>query len=225
MKYIIFDTETTGLRKMAPADWDKCCSLNYEGDSVIEFGAVLVREDASIVKSVCLFNDCITAGGNPKAMSVNGLSLQEIRRTLSGVTLERNLATFFPEFFDTDVCYLGWNTPYDIALVSQTVRNYRIMPKVPQHMDLRSPKTGPCFVDVCDFYNTIAGGKKRRQRLVDASSRFATDIAEIFSRCSKSLITNSRDLFEQNEGGCHSALYDAVATYVLWRERVWPIWI
>ena len=225
MKYIVLDTETTGLKRMPKGRIVEPTGLSYAGDSVVQLGAVVADENFGIYKAICVFNDVVKAYSDPKAEEVNGLNLSVIRSRLSGVTLAQNIEKYLPEFYDPHVCFIGYNIDFDMDMIAQTTRNYRVVTPPRKYMIPRRPQEGRITVDIAEYFaKTGAGGRKYHSKLVDACRGYEDVVQETFGDINRMMFTNFPELYKQNGNGYHSALYDSVATYCLWRARVCPIW-
>lgn len=225
MVFIVLDAETSGLSKRPLSDLNKPQSVNSAGDSVVQLGALVYNSSFELQRAVCLYNNIIQADVSPKAQEVNKLSMALLRDTLYSVTLEQNIVERLPELLSSDVCVVGYNVNFDFVMIAQTIRNFTTMPEFRKHNRLEAPKKGKCLVDVAEYCAASTMDKRIYKKLTQVSSPYAQPIADLFYEVQRKVYTNCPAEFKRSGHGAHSALYDAVATSVLWREKVCPTWI
>lgn len=225
MIYIVLDTETSGIKKRPLSELTRPTAFGCIGDSVVQLGALVYNCNFELQKTVCLYNNILQADLSAGARQVNGLSMQVLRPKIYSVTLEQNLSQYLPEIFGRDVCLVGYNVLFDFTLISQTIRNFAQFLPFEQHKKLAAPKHGRSLVDVADYFAISSGSKKIYKRLTQVSTAYSKQIREEFDGVSRYVMTNLPEEFAATGNAAHSALFDAVATSVLWREKVCPTWI
>ena len=104
MKYLIMDTETTGLGSR---------------DEVIQFSGILVNEEFKMSK---LYNwYCETSVPITKeAAATHGLNANLLHVLSHGYTFEDNWLTMEELLNTPDITFIGWNVSFDIRLINQT---------------------------------------------------------------------------------------------------------
>lgn len=234
MKMIVLDTESTGLARCKVGRARDNVSVEDIGSQVIEIGGVIVDDPSKLVglTPFCLFCDIIPADSDKEAKKVHGIDIIEVRRHVRGQFLIHVLNTWLPEFFEKDLMLIGHNIGFDLDMIRQSVRNaYEI--DIPVATSNFVHSKGRMAYDTV-VYTMVAGKRRKLQSFED-------ELQEGFDKLILSLRdvhvrTNAAELLMESCGemtrsgemkprgmcmGAHNALYDALRTFVLWKERVW----
>lgn len=193
MKYLFWDTETTGLSF---------------SDEVLQIGGVLTDESFQIIDVINFYCDTVCPI-NPSAAKVNHLTFELVHTLSDGKTFEDN---WFPliEKIGSDVCWIGWNDSFDRRMVNQTLKKIGLTPyNFGKSIKSLSSASGICNYDLMRGIGDLKYNG-RKVKLVNAVSSllnipFST-IDELYNRNIKRF---------NIEAGAHNADYDAFLCYLL----------
>ncbi len=216
-QFIIFDTETTGLRR-ATGDLSSPSGLQSRGDEVCQIGGIIAGEDMKPIRTFCYYCDTIAANSSKGAYEVHGIDSKDIRSHVRCQFLEVVLLHYLQEFFQPDTVFVGWNIEFDMSMVRQTISN------APASFDWKPfkgqivPKSGRWSVDAMSFF---PAGKTYRKL-----ATFATELAyyrhEFFYENSRlNISTNCMEMLKPSCLKAHNSFFDALDTFLLWRDRIW----
>ena len=220
-KFIVFDTETTGLKVVPKSSLNLPCSALNRGAEVVQIGGIIF--DGSTLEPsnlFCYYCDAVTAECERGAMQVNKLSLRNIRKTLSCRFLPEIMTTFLPDFFEEDVCLIGYNVGFDISMVDQSLSNSSLKWNFDKPLTSNTlPSKGPCVVDVMPFvsYN----GKYRKLSSFDNELKSRRDAFLAKYIGTLGINTNDITTLQGQINEAHNSFYDSLNTYILWCDYVW----
>ena len=213
MSIVVYDVETTGLKRSQ----SNGASPIGEGDEVIQIGGVVLNKDFKPIRLFCYYCDAIHAEVSASALSAHGISLESIRQYIPDVYLEDVMRAHLPEFYEEDFLGIGYNVDFDSDLINYTMRGDSSFKKLPKKTPRIGVTRGRNCIDVMDFF------KERwtlSSRLQTAKEEFSAFFEEY---CSKLTVdTNIPELFNASQLSAHNALYDTIATYVLFCKYVLP---
>ena len=214
MRYIIYDTETTGVSKM----YHKLhlpCSLKEQGSEVVQIGGLICDDTLTPIKAFCHYCDCLAADIPEDVKRVTGISMFEIRQYVPNIFLEDVLTSNLPEFFENDVIFCGYNEPFDMAMVSQSIRGLYPTFSTNGKIMFKIPNSGRWELDVLQYL-------PKRVKLVSFKKELTPVREEFHRQYAKSLdvFTNAPELFKEGWAHEHNALYDAIETYLLLKYKL-----
>lgn len=215
MNYIVFDTETTGLNRRR-AKLNEPGTLFENGDEVIQIGGVILDNSLNPKKLFCHYCDVLQAESHEGAREVHGILLDDIRATLPNVYLEDVLLRWVPEFFSDDVVFIGYNSGFDIQMVAQTLRNFCFDFEGIQKVTTRMPQSGRWQLDTMAYLPKRVKLTSLYSQLTDARNAFYAAYANRIP-----LETNNPEMLEPTWRGAHNSLFDAIETYLLFKDRIW----
>lgn len=229
-QFIVYDTETTGLTR-AEVDLTLPATLHNRGDEVCQIGGLILNERMEPTRLFCHYCDTVTVECSPGATRVHGMTMKEIRQYVRCQYLPVVLHDNVPEFFWNDIIFIGYNVEFDQCMVKQTLSNTGVDFKWEPFKGSILPKTGRHAVDVAEYFKRVSSGgsvstyKKhasyfRKLSSFDAELEPARQL--FYSQYGDLQVeSNCPELFEPSWCKAHSAFYDALNTFLLWRDYVW----
>lgn len=220
--FIVYDTETTGL-KFAETNLKEPSTMRQRGDEVCQIGGLILNEAMVPQQLFCHYCDTVKIECDKGAQAVNGLHMEEIRQYVRGQYLSSVLLSRLPEFFHANTAFIGYNVEFDMGMVRQTLSNS----DVPfEWTPLRSgfiPKQGRISIDVSEYFKRYGrGGKTYYAKLSSLAPQLEEKRQEFYRQYGYlDIQTNCSELFVQCWNKQHSAFFDALNTYLLWRDSVW----
>lgn len=212
---MVLDTETTGLNKKY-SKLNVPCSLRENGDEVVQVGGLILNESLEPVRMFCHYCDCLMPSVVPAAYEVNKLDLTTIRRYIPGMYLEEVCVKLIPEIFLDDLVIIGYNTSFDLRMVAQSMRNFCFDFENCGKVTTSFPTRGRWILDVMSYM-------PKRTKLVSHHDSLSGARSSFYAQWAGSLKieTNIPELLESSWQSAHNALFDAIETYLLFKERVW----
>ena len=211
MKYLIMDTETTGLGSR---------------DEVIQFSGILVNEEFKMSK---LYNwYCETSVPITKeAAATHGLNANLLHVLSHGYTFEDNWLTMEELLNTPDITFIGWNVSFDIRLINQTLALNGL-----NTFDFGTKRKSLKYSNnrnVFDLMHFVAESMYGRARVALATATADTfvknkdnrgiiDVDEkfkIFAKATK----NDPEL------SYHNSLYDTFVTYLLFMRNLHKLFV
>lgn len=199
-KYVIFDTETTGLTKT---------------DEVIQFSAFVLDDSFSVKSAVNFYSDTqvpISAG----AFNTHHLTKAKLNQLAGGEFFEDNWMKLVDELRQHQVIWVDWcNGSFDERMINQTLENNGL----PDYFHFPvSPDLKVCRKNRFSVFNMMrALCQKLGVRSLNLASAVATlpftkeQINNIYSSIAMQ-VPNLDD-----ELRYHNALYDAFVTMILFK--------
>lgn len=220
-RFVIFDTETTGLEQRAPALSTVPGSIESRGSEICQIGGLVCNYNMEPIRGFCHYCDTVAAESHPKAFWVHGMSQRDVREYLAGQFFSEVATTLLPEFFEPNTVFIGYNSEFDLGMVKQGLDNAPVSFDWKQCMFPVIPKTGRWSVDVMKFFP--AGRTHRKlssftEELAEAREKFITDYFRWVS-----VETNCQELLSTTWKREHNAFFDALNTFLLWRDRIWRV--
>lgn len=217
--FIILDTETTGLCKRKVAFPTEPASIEDRGSEVCQIGGLIVNEDMAIRRCFCHFCDTVAPNSSTQAFAVHGIDQRAVREYVEGQFLGEVLTSYLPEFFGDDVIFIGYNVEFDLTMIGQTLDN---TPGIFTWRVCNTPvlsKRGRWSVDVMRYFR--AGRSYRK--LASFTSELADSRKALLRSSPKfsAVETNCSELFMAGWEKEHNAFFDAINTFLLWRDRIW----
>lgn len=225
-KYIIFDTETTGLTFSYAKKDEAPAGLAERGDEVCQIGGIICDEKMIPYKLFCHYCDTIKPQCDPKAFAVNEIDMEEVRKYVRCEYLSKVISEYIPEFLEDDIVFIGYNVKFDLQMVKQTLANmpgdftYEIFTG-----NMIPTTSGRIGIDVMQYYtigSPNAQGKIRYRKLSSfdtdlerARTQFLNDYGDLLVE------TNCSELFNPSWNKCHNSFYDSINTFLLWRDDIW----
>lgn len=221
-RFIIYDTETTGL-KMAEADLSLPSALSARGDEVCQIGGIIADENMVPTKLFCHYCDTVKVECDKGALRANQISMKEVRQYVRGQFLPSILTERIPEFLWNDSIFIGYNVEFDMNMVKQTVSNADVQFDWEPLRGSIIPKHGRVSIDVSTYFmHYSGGGRTYHTKLSSFDAQLAEKRAEFYRMYGNlDVETNCQELFIPSWNRNHSAFYDALNTYLLWRDTVW----
>lgn len=216
MYYVVFDTEATGLERLQ-GPLSRPASVTKMGAEIIQIGGLFLDDNMNPYKGFCHYCDCLNACSSAEAFKVHQIRIEDIRDTLSGVFVEEVIARWLPEFYDDNIVFIGYNTPFDISMVSQGVRDFPVQFKSPRRVITKMPATGRHFIDVMDYLASY------KIKLASYETQLKDKRDEFMSLYGRAVTVESNipSLYKESWEKAHNSLYDSINTYLLFRDRVW----
>lgn len=214
MKYMVVDTETTGLEGCR-YHTSLPCAVMDNGDEILQIGGLFLDEAFNPIRGFCFYCDILRAGVPEAAFNVHGISIREIRKDLPNIFIEEVVHTELPELFEDDLLFIGYNTDFDIKMLRQGLRNSPAEFGVFQPTASSIPRKGRWTLDVMKYM-------PKRRKLASYSEQLKIPRERFYETFSQSLpiAFNSERLVQESFTGPHNALYDVVETYLLFKEEV-----
>lgn len=215
MMYLCFDTEATGLVRRR-GTLHEACSVAESGDEVIQIGGIVFDEFLVVHRAFCHYCDALVPESKPEARAVHGICLDDIRKVLPGIFLEEVIWKLIPEFFLEDVTYTGYNVDFDMQMVAQGLRNFSFPFEKCTPVMGRLYTSGRHTFDVMKYL-------PRKSKLIQFSRELTPSRKRFFKEYAGKLPfeTNAPDLFIASWEHNHNALYDAIETFLLLKEKIW----
>lgn len=193
MIYVIFDTETTGFTSK---------------DEVIQFSGVITDEHLEPIRLFDFY--CDTARkSHPDALMLHRITQEELHKRSMGKTLEDHIAAMSEWFKQEDVIWVGYNVPFDIRLVTSTLKNNGA-PLVDFGTETTTPfqAKGRWFFDLMKYYKgyKFAGRYTLADAVNDITGFSKEQLASIYTKMTKKSV---------QEVTFHRADFDSLITWVL----------
>lgn len=220
--FAVFDTETTGL-KFADSPPGEPASLRQHGDEVCQIGGILLDEHMEPFQLFCHYCDTVKVECDAGASAVSGLYMRDIRQHVLGQYLPQVLTEKLSEFFYADTSFIGYNVEFDMKMVQQTIANSDLSFDWEPLRGSIIPRHGRFSIDVSNYYTRRGtNGKTYRMKLSSLSSQLEEARQDFFRQYGHMDIqTNCSELFIPSWNKQHSAFFDALNTFLLWRDTVW----
>lgn len=215
MTYLCFDTETTGLVRRR-GTLHEACSIAENGDEIIQIGGIVFDEFLEVHRAFCYYCDAMLPESSADARAVHGIYLNDIRQKVPGMFFEEVAWKLIPEFFIDDVTYTGYNIDFDMQMVAQSMRNFAFP------FEKCTPVMGRLFTSGRHTFD-IMKYLPRKSRLVQFSRELTPARKRFFKEYAGKLPleVNIPELFISSWEHNHNALYDAIETYLLMKEKIW----
>ena len=212
---LVYDVEATGLR-VKYTGLSEPCSITDGGDEILQIGGLVLDEKMDPVRAFCHFCDTVTASSSAEAYATHEIKLEEIRDRLCNVFVEEVITTRCPEMLADDTVFIGYNTDYDLRMTATGLRNIPGLFKQPAQVTTRINRKGRQYVDLMKYY-------PERRKLVQRVASLQDRRDAFFSQYGHKLPfeTNYPELFLEQWGRSHNALWDVIDTYLLFKEEVW----
>lgn len=215
MKYLVVDTETTGLNRRR-AKLTEPDTLYENGDEVIQIGGIVLNEDLTPSRLFCHYCDCLLPESCKQAFEKHEIRMEDVRKYLSGVFFEEVAIKWIPELFADDAIYIGYNVDFDMRMIAQSSRNFCCDFESVGKVTTRMPRTGRWCLDVMQYLPKRAKLVSFYNQLTDARDEFYRQYAGKLP-----LETNIPELLEPTWQSAHNALFDSIETYLLFMSQVW----
>lgn len=205
MKYLVFDTETTGLRTK---------------DEVIQFSGLLLDDKCKLLRLFSFYCDTLV-DIHPEAERTHGLSKTRVHELSKGRFFEEQFYAI-PHLQECtkmkDITWVGYNVPFDIRLINQTLMNNGYSAVDFGRKVNTLSNTGVCNFDVHQavraYYN-----RGIAISLSNAVEKYCdTPMSTIVAQYKKLLRYTG---FEGN-ANLHDSLFDTFLTYKL-LEQIWGV--
>ena len=212
MRFVIFDTETTGLT---------------QSDEVIQFAGLVVETTSEEekqkmtaegktpknlkLKNFCSFYCDTVKTINPEAQKIHGIDKETLKKLSENYTFEDNFFPFVESLGEQPKCWVAYNIEFDKRLVNQTLGNNGLptfsFGKNIATIREENEDTNFCLMNAMTSLNTA--GKRRKLVDVVASLGYSKEtidksFAAFAARCNM-----SEDL------SFHNAAYDVYCTYLV----------
>lgn len=214
MKYIVFDTETTGLDKPR-APRNSPCSITDNGDEIIQIGGLMLDEHLEPVKAFCHYCDCLRSESSANAFRAHCIRLEDIRMRLPCIFFEEVLLDHLPEFLESDVTFVGYNSDFDVGMVTQSLRSTGLDFGPCKPIVSRLMKRGRYTLDALAFLPQKVKLVSLHGQLTPAREQFYRDFQGKLP-----VESNAMDLFRESWNHAHNALFDSIETYLLLKTEV-----
>ena len=224
-QFIVYDTETTG-KTLSDVDLTLPSGPKNRGDEVCQIGGLILDERMQPQKLFCHYCDTVAVEVSAGAHEVNGISMQEVRKYVRCQYLSNVMLDRLPEFFWDNTIFVGYNVEFDQSMVRQTLSNTDVDFTWSPFRGSIVPKTGRWSVDVAEYFKqvgSVASGKKSYyKRLSSFEKELEQSREEFFARYGHMEVeTNCLELLSPSWQQAHNAFFDALNTYLLWRDKVW----
>lgn len=220
-RFVIFDTETTGLERRAPALCNVPGSIEARGSEICQIGGIVCNYKMEPVRGFCHYCDTVAAESGAQAHWVHGISQREVREYLAGQYFSEVAMTLLPELFEPNTVFVGYNSEFDLGMISQGLDNAPCDFTWKPCMSPVIPKTGRWSVDVMKFFP--AGKSYRKlssftEELATTRDKFLSDYFHLLS-----VDTNCAEILSTTWKREHNAFFDALNTFLLWRDKIWRV--
>lgn len=215
MKYLVVDTETTGLSACTVSSTQPT-GVGTIGSEVLQIGGLVLNDNAEVESAFCHYCDCLAPHSSLKAFNVHGISIEKVRKYIPNIFLGEVLTDWVPEIFYHDVVLIGYNVNFDIRMIVQSLRNFPTSFVECSHVVTKIPKVGRHYIDVMEFQSHRNKLVQYHSRLNGAREKFFKDHVGTLP-----LYTNVPELLEGTWEKAHNALFDSIETYLLFMETVW----
>lgn len=221
-KFIVYDTETTGLKR-ADIDLSLPATPFNRGDEVCQIGGLILNESMEPIYMFCHYCDTVAVECSPGAMEVHGLSMKDIRQYVRCQYLSNVLLEKVPAFFEDDVIFIGYNIEFDQDMVKQTLSNTDVSFNWQPLRSSIMPRTGRWSVDVSEYLKQVNKNQRGyRLRLSSFDAELEPVRLDFYRRYGDMIVdSNCLELFKPSWEKAHNSFYDALNTYLLWRDRIW----
>ena len=218
-KFIVFDTETTGLFRQGLDTLNTPAAITAKGSEVCQIGGLVLDETMSPLKLFCHYCDTVVANSSQAALEVHGIDMRNCRQYVTGQFLPEVMQRFLPEFFEPNVIFIGYNVEFDMAMVAQTLANSPFSFNWSPVRASVVPRRGRHSVDVAEFFKV--GSNYRR--LVSFEKELLTPRMQFLSYYSNFMTveTNCLEMLEPTWDRAHNSFFDALNTYLLWGDKIW----
>lgn len=217
--FIVYDTEGTGLNKMALTDFNVPAAITVRGSEVCQIGGIVLDERMVPLKFFCHYCDIVSADSPPSAKNVHGIHMRDVRQTLLTQFLPEVMLTHLPEFFQEDVIFIGYNIEFDMTLVAQTLANSPFPFSWTPFKGTILPKHGRYSVNVADYVKQGSHYRKLSSFEEELSEARRTFIFRFVDRLA--VETNNYEMLKDTWEHAHNSFFDAVNTLLLWGDKVW----
>lgn len=224
-QFIVYDTETTG-RKKAEIDITLPSAMRQRGDEVCQIGGIILNDKMEPIKLFCHYCDTVAVEVSAGAFAVNEISMQEVRKYVRCQYLSNVLLDKVPEFFWDDTIFIGYNIEFDQEMVKQTLANTDVPFDWQPFKGSIVPKKGRWAVDVAEYFkqpgNPVSGKNSYYRKLSSFSKELEGAREAFLSQFGHLEVdTNCLELLAPSWERSHNAFFDALNTYLLWRDRIW----
>lgn len=224
-QFLCFDTEATGLQ-MADTDLSQPSGLRRRGDEVCQIGGLLLNENMEPQKIFCHYCDTVAVECSKGAIAVHGIEMKEVRKHLPSQFLPVVLHDRVPEFFYPDMMFIGYNVEFDMNMVKQTLSNSDVPFDWSPLRGSIVPKHGRISIDVSPYFKHIGNAAKGDKSYFRKLSSFEKELAPLREQFFRQyghlpLETNCMEMLAPTWEQAHNSFFDALNTFLLWRERVW----
>lgn len=218
-KFIIYDTETTGLSRQGSDTLNKPSSVTTKGSEVCQIGGLILNEAMKPIKLFCHYCDTVVANSSQSAIDVHGIDMRNVREYVAGQFLPEIIQRYLPEFLEDNVIFIGYNVEFDMDMVAQTLANSPFEFSWSSLKTSVVPKRGRYSVDLAEFFKI--GSKYRR--LVSFEKELVTPRTQFLNYYSQFLTveTNCIELLAPSWEKAHNSFFDALNTYLLWGDKIW----
>lgn len=218
-KFVVLDTENTGLERLQTGLLNTPTALKIRGSEVCQIGGLVLDEQMVPIRLFCLYCDTVAADSSLVAYNVHGIAQRDVRRYLAGQFLPEVMTVYLPELFDPNIIFIGYNIEYDMSMIAQTLSNSPVDWIWRRLVSSIIPRTGRWSIDVAEYVKM----RGAYLRLSTFEKKLETARNQFFDIISTSMRidTNCPELLAPSLKRAHSAFYDAVNTYLLWGEKVW----
>lgn len=194
MRYVVFDTETTGLGSTA---------------EVIQFSALLLKENLQVERITDFY--CYTQEEiDPKASAVHNLTPTFLMEKSGGKTFEDNFLNLDWIKF-SDLIWVGYNVSFDIRMVNNTLaRNGLPKYDFGKNVVRIGNQSGRGYFDLMRFFAMLNNGYNRKLSVVAKTLPYSEEKLETLYK--KFLFVAKNDA---SEATYHNSLYDAMITWLL----------
>lgn len=201
-------------------------TLHNRGDEVCQIGGLILDERMQPQKLFCHYCDTVTIEVSAGAQEVNGISMQEVRKYVRCQYLSNVMHDELPEFFCDDVIFIGYNVEFDMSMVHQTLSNSDLDFTWKPFRGSIVPKTGRWSVDVSEYFKQVGNVSRGKGSYYRRLSSFEKELEqsreEFFASYGHMKVeTNCLELLSPSWQQAHNAFFDALNTYLLWRDRIW----
>lgn len=198
MKYIIFDTETTGLGRE---------------DEVIQFSCIIAGDNLA-TNTFCNFYCYTQHPINSEAFNVHKISKEKLREWSDGKTFEDNWIEYCKLFEGDDVTWIDWSLHgFDQRMINQTLVNNGLAPyfNFERVSDFKLCQKGKHSFNLMGALCKKLG--RRSIKLADAAALLPYNnqaLNDLYERMIRILMPKMNGVY-----GFHHADYDAFITYVI----------
>lgn len=219
-KFVVMDTETTGLNRIHEDSLYVPAQLSKRGCEVIQIGGIVVN-DGVVEKMFCHFCDIIQADVPTEVFKVHGISAQDVRKNLSCVYLPEVIQNYIPELLEPNMIFVGFNFAFDKDAIRQSICSSGLDFNPKLTFALVPPTEGQYYYDLAEYTKGKDGGYRKLSYL---SSKIKDKCCDFISKHDSVLECNDIDLYHSIAKTNHSSLFDSIATYMV-AKRGYLNWI
>lgn len=208
MKYLVIDTETTGVNQSYVSE-KKPLSLTKQSE-IIQIAGLALDEHYQVLHAFSFYCDAITATSSDGAFKTHRLDLQDIRSKVPMQFFSVIADTKLQILFEPDIMFIGKKVGFDMNMIGAGCRNCVSEWVKPKQTIRCREKHGRHMLDLNAVF-------RKRLSMYDNMLKEGRD--KFFSEHTDLQIWgNSPELYLERKNMFHDAFYDVINTYLLFEQ-------